>query len=186
MRKHRADSNLKTLPEDQQAEIISRLEAKGGTQKKVAEWLAAEWDVHTSQAALSEFYSWFQMRRRFLSAETVTQDLLKLMKQGKFSMSAEEMERLGNMVFMAQAMKEGDTKTFLGFAKLEQGKQKLKQGDRKIDVEDRRVKLLEEKAKAYDQIKEATKGRPSADLTPEERQLVLQVMDESLGITNRK
>ncbi|WP_009960353.1 hypothetical protein [Verrucomicrobium spinosum] len=179
MRKHRGDSNLKTLPEDQQEEIIARLEAKGGTQKKVAEWLAAEWDVQTSQAALSEFYSWFQMRRRFRSTESVTQDFQQMLQESDMAMSAEQISALGNLMFLAQATKDNDPKTFVAMARV------LVQ-NRKIDVEERRVKLLEEKAKVYDQIKEATKGRPSAELTPEERQLVLQVMDESLGITNRK
>lgn len=142
-RKHRADSNLKTLPEEQQSEIITRLNAKGGSYKAVCEWLRAEWDVATSIGALSEFYSWHQLRTQVKEAESDTQTLQELLSASEFGLSAQQVQEAGNLMFVMRATKQQDAKSYVAMAKLLLQKQKL-------DVEARKVALLEAKAAKAD------------------------------------
>lgn len=142
-RKHRADSNLKTLPEELQEEIITRLNAKGGSYKAITEWLRAEMDVPTSIGALSEFYSWRTLRSQVREAESDTQSLQEALSASEFGLSSGQIQELGNLMFITKATKQADAKTFVAMAKLLIQKQKL-------EVDSRKVALLEQKAAQAD------------------------------------
>src|SRR6185295_7156647 len=102
-RKPRADANLKTLPEEpgqgtiSQREIIERLGKKGGSYKAVAAWLMAEWDIATSEGALSSFYSWWNLRDIIRKRENRTHDLEELLRKRDLGLSEEEIMKLGGM-----------------------------------------------------------------------------------------
>jgi hypothetical protein len=176
-RKPRGDAKLKTLSEDLQDEIFKRLES--GTHAAARKWLQEEMLIATSLGALSEFYSWYALRKQLQETDREVNDILELVKSGGYNLDTKQVEAVGNALFLTAARKTNDFKSYKQALELI-----LK--TRKVSVEERKVAVLEAKAKAYDQIQQATKGKPSAELTPEERQLVLQVMDESLGITQRQ
>lgn len=162
-RKHRADSNLKTLPEELQEEIISRLNAKGGSYKRIAEWLRAEMDVETSIGALSEFYSWRSLRAQVRETESDTQALQEALSASEFGLSSAQIQELGNLMFITKATKQADSKTFVAMAKLLIQKQKL-------EVDSRKVALLEAKAAQADAAKDVI----NSALSPEEQRARLK------------
>lgn len=156
-RKPRGDAKLKTLPEELQEEIHARLVK--GTHAAVRKWLAAEMSISTSLGALSDFYSWYSLRRDLQDADTEVQSLLQLISEGEYNLDTRQMESLGNTLFLLRARKSGDWKQHKAAVEL-----LLK--SRKVSVEERKVTLLEAKAAQADQAKELL---GDADLTPEER-----------------
>lgn len=149
-RKPRPDSNLKTLPSDQQAEIITRLKAKGGSYKAVVQWLRDEWDVDTSEGALSSFWSWWHLQEQVREAESDTQSLVEALRGADISMTAEQVREFGNLAFITKATKQQDSKTFVAMARI------LVQ-NRKLDQDSRRIAILEKKAAAADEASEIAK-----------------------------
>src|SRR5687768_3193159 len=105
-KKPRADSVLKTLPEDRQADIAEY--ARTHTLTETREWLQADgWK--TSEAALSLFVSWHSTRPRLAKdASTVTQALQE-MKQDDRTLSDEQLDRAGQRFFTALAISEEDS-----------------------------------------------------------------------------
>lgn len=156
-RKPRGDAKLKTLPEELQAEIHARLGK--GTHAAVRKWLEAEMSISTSLGALSDFYSWYSLRRDLQDADQEVQSLLQLISEGEYNLDTRQLESLGNTLFLLRARASGDWKQHKAAVEL-----LLK--SRKVSVEERKVTLLEAKAAQADQAKELL---GDADLTPEER-----------------
>lgn len=154
MRKPRGDSNLKTLPEDQQEEIIARLAAKGGTLQSVKAWLAADHRVTCSVASLSEFYSWYRLKERMDQTESTVEQVMAKLAEGNAGLSPQQLREYGDLLFMAEATKTGDPKTYIAMAQVLQTDRKLNQDERKLANDDRRIALLEKKAAQADAAKD--------------------------------
>ncbi|WP_009965327.1 hypothetical protein [Verrucomicrobium spinosum] len=156
-RKPRGDAKLKTLPEELQEEIWERLGK--GTHAAVRKWLQQEMDIATSLGALSEFYSWYGLRRDLQEADSEVTSLMQLIKEGEYSLDTQQLESLGNTLFLLKARSSGDWKQHKAAVEL-----LLK--SRKVAVEERKVAILEQKAAQADKAKELLGDKA---LTPEER-----------------
>lgn len=174
-RKPRPDSNLKTLPEEpgqgfiSQREVIERLKVKGGSYSKVAGWLKQEWDIDTSEGALSTFWNWWHLRDALRRREERSHDLEELLRKRQLGLSEEEIIAIGSQHFMEQGVASGDARMFAAIldrvlAK-RTGETKAKQKDQELALAERRIELLEKKAAQAD----AAKAIVESNLSPEEQ-----------------
>jgi hypothetical protein len=130
LQKPRSDSRLKTLPEERQEAIVEY--ARSHSVAETVGWLRDD-GVKTSHGALSEFLSWFKLRRRFQIAEQDSLNLVELLRQKRPAMSEAERQEWANDFFQVQAIKDNDPDTFLAFssarfkAELEKEKLRIKQ-----------------------------------------------------------
>lgn len=163
-RKTRGDAELKNLTDDQQAEVMRRLNAKGGTLAKVKTWLYEEWLVSVSLSQLSDFYSWYQLQQK---VERAKQDATNLeeMAVSDFGLTTEQAKQLGNLHFMMRGIKSDDPKVYVAIAKVFQNDQRLQQNERKLDLEGRKLAILEKKAAQLDKVQDVM----ASNLTAEEQ-----------------
>jgi hypothetical protein len=106
-KKPRADSKLKTLPEDRQAAIYEF--AMGGkTLAETVKWLADD-GLKTSSAALSGFLSWYGLQRQLEQNESTVEQALEDLKKNDPSLSQAQLDKAGNFFFSALAIQEKDS-----------------------------------------------------------------------------
>lgn len=101
IKKPRADSALKTLSEERQADVIELMRKR--TIAEARKELEKD-GLKTSDAALSNFWSWWHLRQQFTQAERWSEDMVELLKEEQPGLSAEALERYGNRVFQARAL----------------------------------------------------------------------------------
>lgn len=106
-RKPRGDAKLKTLPEARQEQIAELLASK--TLAEVKAELAQD-GLHTSVNALSEFWSWWQLRQQFAEKETLVEELMAAFKEANPDVSEEKLFEHGQTVFALLALKDGSAK----------------------------------------------------------------------------
>lgn len=165
--KVRSDSKLKTLPEERQAQIAEMLRASSLEEVKAQ---LAQDGLDTSVASLSEFYSWYHMRRQYQQTEDTVQAMLDILKQEKPEISDQQIFNYGQQVFSVLALKEGDNENWARIQRLHL----RSQHERLLE---RRVRLLEKQAEQNDRAKTTL---VDADLTPEQRDRKLK---EIFGIS---
>jgi uncharacterized protein YcbK (DUF882 family) len=109
-RKPRADSKLKTLPEERQAAIIEFMSSH-----KLTETVKSlrEDGLDTSVAALSDFYSWRQLRQQFAEDETTTESLLEQLKREVPNVSDEQLDEIGQRTFSLLSLRRQDLSGFM-------------------------------------------------------------------------
>lgn len=161
-RKHRGDSKLKTLPDALQADIIAKL--KAGKGEAVIAWLKEEWDVATSEGALSAFWSWWHLRQRMEHAERMAVDHRQWLETNT-DLSPEAVMEAGQLVFMSQASGDNNPKLFEAMAKLLLRSRKQKANENftreKLDLEARRIAVLEAKAAKAEEILKEDAATPA-------------------------
>lgn len=108
-KKPRADSVLKTLPEERQAAIADYAREK--TLKETRAWLKAD-GLETSEAALSGFLRWFVLQQQLRQNETTVAQVLADLKQSDPNLSPESLEQAGQMFFSALAIQQQDSLTW--------------------------------------------------------------------------
>lgn len=163
MRKPHSTSKLKTLPREpgsgmiSQRELIEWLRQPGHSHEGAVSYLQAEWDLKTSEGALSEFWSWWHVTQRLERAEShaaAVEDTLGKLNAG---LTAERILEAGNIAFMAKASEEEDPKVFGAMAKIalanRKDKARFAHDGAKLKLEERRIKLLERKAEQADTAK---------------------------------
>lgn len=158
-RKTRPDSPLRNLPEDRQAAIIAMME--GPQNKSFAEikkHLASD-GLRVSENALSEFRSWYLLRRQFKEAEQSTDTLVELLKLDMPELSEEKLFRYGQLIFSQMALKTQDPAVWTETQKLN-----LKKEEQRL--QERRIAILEKKAAQAD----AARDVATSKLTPEEKE----------------
>lgn len=106
-RKPRGDAKLKTLPEARQEQIAEMLAAK--TLQDVKRELAQD-GLQTSANALSEFWSWWQLRQQFAEKESLVEELMASFKEANPDISEEKLFEHGQTVFALLALKDGSAK----------------------------------------------------------------------------
>jgi hypothetical protein len=111
--KPRSDAKLKVLPEERQEAIAEY--ARGHSLEDTVKWLRED-GLQTSTRAVSEFLSWFTLRRRFQIAEQDTITFIDLLKKKRPQMDEVEREQWASEFFQLQAIKQNDPETFLAFA----------------------------------------------------------------------
>lgn len=140
-RKPRGDAKLKCLKPELQAEIFSR--CSQGKYIDVARWLKAEFNIRTSEGALSDFFSWYSLKQRMEKADSHVRNLGSLIDEHGLKIDPQRRKDTMNALFLTLASQDGDFETFEAAYKL------ILAGD-KLDVEKRRVVLLEQKAAKAD------------------------------------
>ena|ERR1700731_3621737 len=170
MSKPRSDSPLKNLPEDRQEQIIDWCNASKsddciGGHKFAKAQLAAD-GIKTSEGALSEFYSWWYLRRTFQEADNLTRQFEEMLKRTFPDIDPEKITQAGQLIFTLQATNARNAEEFremeyLRLAK-ETGATKARQKDEELRLAARRVELLEQnQAKAKEKL-EGIKTSPHA------------------------
>lgn len=125
--KPRSDAKLKGLPEERQEAIAEY--ARDHSLADTVAWLKDDGLV-TSTRAVSEFLSWFGLRRRFQVCEQDSLTLIDLLKEKRPQMDEAERESWASEFFQMQAIKMNDPETYLAFSsarfKGEMEKEKLR------------------------------------------------------------
>lgn len=142
-KKPRGDSTLKTLSEERQAAIAQHL--AGNTLAETRKWLADD-GIKTSDRALSEFFSWWQLRSQLQRNESTVLNLLENLKQAEPGISAERLDLAGQMFFTALSIEQKDS---LGWKRA----QDVKKNSRLVAALERRVTLAERQAEKANQAK---------------------------------
>lgn len=140
-KKPRASSPLQMLPEDRQAEIIEQM--KKLSTVEVRKWLADD-GFKTSTAALSEFWSWWHLRRQFTQSQSDVETLLENIRKSDPGLSEDQLYNYGQQIFGVLAMKSEDAKDW---ARL----QLVRQRQAKLALETNRIKILQERTKQLEE-----------------------------------
>ncbi len=156
-RKPRADSRLKNLPDDQQAEIAEH--ARHHRLVETQAWLR-ERGIRTSTGALSDFLSWYRLQEAIRRNEQTVATLLQWWQTQHPQASAEELEQIGQAFFSALALQQQDSRAWAAI-------QQLALRRRQIDVERDKLELLKRRAEQADRTEAVL---ADATLSPEERQ----------------
>jgi hypothetical protein len=106
-RKPRGDAKLKTLPEARQEQIAEMLAQK--TLAEVKKELAAD-GLETSSQALSQFWSWWQLKQTLSEAESMTDELVERLKEAHPQISEGQLFTRGQIIFEALALQQKSTK----------------------------------------------------------------------------
>ena len=103
--KPRANSKLKTLPDQHQADIAQF--ARNHTLAQTVQWLR-EAGVSISASAVSQFLRWYNHRQGLARNEQALRNtILDLVRQGSVP-TAESLSQVGNTIFAASAIEKQD------------------------------------------------------------------------------
>lgn len=105
--KPRSDSVLKTLPEERQRSVIDYLQAHSLAETK--KWLKDD-GLRTSTAALSEFWSWWQLRDRLRRNESTVNQLLDDLRREQPDLDDAKIFAAGQRFFAALAIEQQDAR----------------------------------------------------------------------------
>ncbi len=141
-RKTRGDAVLKTLPEERQRDIYQRLLEE--TLAEVQGWLKED-GIKISQHGLSEFHSWYALRRTLRQTESDAANFIELVKTELPELPAGKVDLIGEMFFNLTAIKQQDPKLFLALQKAkhraEMDKLKYEQRERELKLEREKLEL---------------------------------------------
>jgi hypothetical protein len=107
--KPRADSRLKTLPEERQFEIAEY--SRAHTLCETVEWLNAN-GVETSRSALARFLAWYRLREQKTQNDLVAQELIAQIAQQNPDLTPDKLHEIGFIFFSGLALANQDPKTW--------------------------------------------------------------------------
>jgi hypothetical protein len=172
----RADAKLKNLPPQALEDLWRYRNPEEDGEKLTLEAILVqvekEYGFTCSLSSLSEFYKWLRLKRRMESAaERASQARLQLASDP--TMSPEILARVGQMVFTAETIEDGNVKAYVELVKLQLQA-------RSLEINARKLKLLEDTAKeAKAKITALTNAaKSSGGLTPE----TLKQIEEAAGL----
>lgn len=144
----RADAKLKNLPAEALETMWRFRNPEEGGEKMTLEAIAVavpdEFGFECSISTLSEFYKWLRMKRR-MEAATLRAEQARLSLASDPNMTPADLSRIGQMVFTAETIEDGNVKAYVELVKLQL--QAAKQ-----DLELRKLKMLEAKADRLDAL----------------------------------
>lgn len=156
--KPKSNAKLKTLPEEQQAEIYALFTATEDRPAKSLDEVAAMLGV--SRDTVWRWQQWYALRSRMEAAKaTAEQVRMEFLKDNPDADPADA-ERAAQFAFTAETLHNGNVKAFVALAKL-----RLEQ--RKVAVDERKLALLEAK-------EEKAKEVLGSDLSVEEQNRILR------------
>ncbi len=147
-KKPRADSKLKNLPEHIQEGFWLLLhptdrEVRAYTLEDLGGEIQETHQLSVGVSTVSEWHSWYALKRRMeAAAERANQTALALAKDSE--LTPEDIERVAQTVFTAEALQAGDVTGYVALAK-------LRLAARALEHDARKLKLLEAKAAKADQ-----------------------------------
>ena len=172
----RSDAKLKNLPPQALEDLWRFRNPEEDGEKLTLEAIAVEiplrYGFTCSLSSLSEFYKWLRLKRRMDSAaERASQARIQLASDP--AMSPEMLARVGQMVFTAETIEDGNVKAYVELVKLQLQA-------RALEINARKLKLLEDTAKeAKARITALTNAAKSTGgLTPE----TLKQIEEAAGL----
>jgi hypothetical protein len=161
----RADAKLKNLPPQALEDLWRFRNPEEDGEKLTLEAVLVEvplrYGFTCSLSSLSEFYKWLRLKRRMDSAaERASQARLALAQDP--NMTPEMLARVGQMVFTAETIEDGNVKAYVELVKLQLQA-------RSLEINAGKLKLLEDAAKdAKAKLKALTTAAKSNNgLTPE-------------------
>lgn len=122
IKKPRADSKLKNLPDSDQEAIWTLMhpadaETKAWTLDAVAAHVQESYQFSVALSTLSEWHAWYALKLRMdMAAERANQTALRLAKDS--DLSPEDIERVAQTVFTAETLQGGDVDGYVKLAKL--------------------------------------------------------------------
>jgi hypothetical protein len=137
----RKDAVLKNLPEERQAAILEMLAGKGC--KATREWLAQE-GIKTSASALSEFSCWHRLVQRYKQRDSIVAGMQARHREKHPDVSEEDLFAMGQELFCAMALADGDAENWRKIQSLRQSEASLKLGARRTKMLEQRVKIAGE------------------------------------------
>lgn len=123
-KKPRSDSPLRMLREEAQAEVMEWLKAL--PQREVCAKVKAAHGFRPSPAALSGFFSWYQLRDQLVRNEATASALVESMSQSNPDLSPERLEEIGQTFFTALALESRDVKAWESTQRIGLGRAQLK------------------------------------------------------------
>ena len=139
MSNRKSTSKLDALPPARQDEIGEH--ARAHTLEQTRAWLKED-GFSTSCAALSVWHSAWRLRSRFKEADADTLEFIQLLRAKRPDLPESELQRWGAEYFQMQAVKAGDSETFLAYAS---AREKSKLEWRKVEQRERQLQLDVEK-----------------------------------------
>lgn len=106
-KKPRADSVLKTLPEDRQAEIADF--ATSNTLADTVTWLR-ESGTQTTNSSLSKFLSWYRLKQQLLRNESAVLTLVTEIRNRNPEITTEKIYEAGHIFFAGSALEKQDSR----------------------------------------------------------------------------
>jgi len=147
--KPRSDSPLKNLSEERQEQIIEwcntpKSDACVGGHKFAKQQLAAD-GIKVSEGALSDFYSWWNLRRDFRRTDSLTSDFEELLRKEFPTADPKRIQDFGQTFFTMQAMAQRDSEEFrqMEYLRVAQNAQLTKQLDLELKTKVFQVKTCE-------------------------------------------
>jgi hypothetical protein len=135
MRKPRADSVLKTLHPKRQRELWQWCQSH--SYEEVVARVKAEWQLETSVASLSEFYSWYPFTKQLEEFQSLAAQVrADLEANPDLHLDDEAVSKAGQAIFENLATRSLDPKLFIEL-------RRLRQKDRDQVAQERKLKLLE-------------------------------------------
>lgn len=116
MKEPRADATIKKLPEEKQEQLWALLSPQDGSEPMTLTALCAKLPdlvgLSVSLQTLSEWRSWYALRRRTERAKARAMQARIEWKQKNPDASIDELEELGQMIFTSETIEDGDLKAF--------------------------------------------------------------------------
>jgi hypothetical protein len=118
----RADAKLKNLPREALDELWEMKnpgdeDTKAMTLLEICAVIPKRFKIEIGKSALGEFYQWLELQRRMdRAAERALQAKLELAKDP--TIHSDDIDRIGQTIFAAEALEAGDVKAYVALAKL--------------------------------------------------------------------
>jgi len=182
-KKPRADSPLKTLPEDRQAVIADY--ARTHTLTETRQWLAQD-GFKTSEAALSLWLSWHRRQHALQESNNLVEQFEEFTRTQNPDWTPDKVRDTAISFFLAHTANQQDPEQFATIVKLDQqerfGRTKASQKERELKIAEARF-LLESDAlleRLLDKAKEllANTGLSQADRIAEMRKAAFKDVEE--------
>ena len=109
MNKPRANAKLKTLPDQQQADIAQF--ARNHTLAQTVRWLH-EAGVATSTSAVSQFLRWYVHRQELARNEQALRNAIVDLVRNGVAPTAETLSQIGNAIFAGAALEKQDPRAW--------------------------------------------------------------------------
>lgn len=132
-RKPRSDSPLRMLPDEAQAEVMEWL--KTLPQREVCAKVKAAHGFRPSPAALSSFWSWYQLRDQLTRNEATASALVESMAESNPDLSPDKLEEIGQAFFTALALESRDPKAWESTQRIGLGRAQLRLDQAKFQRE---------------------------------------------------
>lgn len=155
--KPRPGDKLKTLPREVQDELMQLSEA-GKSYDYIREWLAREFGLEIkSNSSLSEFRDFYLVRERYERSNSLAANITELLSKKLPQVPLEDLEKVGDAVFIAQSLHAQDAETFAMMRGVRQKDRSADIKERQVEIMERRLTLLEKQAeKAKEAITSTT------------------------------